>query len=69
MNRIGKMRECTERIIPVGFMRDPKSIFDEVEKISAEMIRQGWKLHDSHIEESLGNIHLFFERSITIDIQ
>ena len=67
MSRIGKMRECTERIIPVGFTRDPKFIFDEVEKISAEMIRQGWSLHDSRIEESLGNIHLFFERNIAIE--
>lgn len=67
MNRIGNMRESTERIVPVGFTKDPKLIFDEVEKISAEMIRLGWGLYDSRIEEDLGNIHLFFERKITIE--
>ncbi len=58
------MKECTERIIEVGFSRDARVIFDEVEQISADMIRKGWRLSDSFIEDSLGHIHLFFERDI-----
>ncbi len=56
------MKECSERIIKVGFMRRPKKIFDEVERVAAEMIRNGWTLRDSCLEEGLGSIHLFFER-------
>ena len=61
------MKECTERIIEVGFSREPKMIFDEVERVSAEMIRQGWGLNDSFIEDGLGYIHLFFEREVTTE--
>lgn len=56
------MKECEERVVRVGLTRDPKEIFDEVETIVAAMIRDGWKLENSCIEENLGNIHLFFER-------
>ena len=58
------MKECTERVVEVGYSRDAKLIFDEVEHVSADMIRQGWRLNDSFIEDSLGNIHLLFERDI-----
>lgn len=58
------MKECVERIIEVGFSRDPKAIFDEVEQMSAVMIRDGWVLNESLIEDGLGKIHLFFERDI-----
>ena len=58
------MKECVERIVEVGFSRDPKAIFDEVEQVSAEMIREGWILNDSLIEDGLGKIHLFFEREM-----
>lgn len=58
------MKECVERVVEVGFSRKPKAIFDEVERVSAEMIREGWILRDSLMEEGLGKIHLFFEREI-----
>jgi hypothetical protein len=58
------MKESAERVIKLGFRRNPKIIFDEVELVSAEMVRQGWGLKDTLIEEGLGNIHLFFEREI-----
>jgi len=58
------MKECTERIIEVGFSRNPKEVFDDVEQVSAEMIRLGWSLKDSFVEDGLGNIHLFFEREL-----
>lgn len=58
------MKECAERIIEVGFDRDPKLVFDEVEQITATMKRSGWELIDSFIEDGLGNIHLMFERNV-----
>jgi hypothetical protein len=58
------MKECTERVIEVGFLRSPKKILDEVEQVSAAMIRNGWQLADSRLEDGLGNVHLFFEREI-----
>ncbi len=48
----------------VGFERDPKLVFDEVEQVSAAMKRDGWDLVDSFIEDGLGNIHLMFERNV-----
>jgi hypothetical protein len=59
------MKECTERIVKLGYVRNPKKVFDKVEFITADMIRQGWVLKDSVVEDGLGNIHLFFEREVT----
>ena len=58
------MIESTERIIHVGFRREPKKVFDEIEVISAEMIRAGWYLKDTCIEDGMANVHLFFEREV-----
>lgn len=48
----------------MGFERDAKLVFDEVEQVSAAMKREGWELVDSFIEDGLGNIHLMFERDL-----
>lgn len=58
------MKECIERIVMVGFRRNPRQIFDEVEEVSAEMIRQGWELTDTCLEDGMAYIHLMFERNI-----
>lgn len=58
------MKECAERVVEVGFERDAKLVFDEVEQISGNMIRDGWVLVDSFIEDGLGHIHLMFERDV-----
>jgi hypothetical protein len=58
------MNECAERIVKVGFRRSPRKIFNEVETITVEMVRRGWSLKDTVVEEGLGNIHLFFEREM-----
>lgn len=58
------MKECVEKVVKVGFEREAKLIFDEVEQVSSSMIRDGWKLVDSFIEDSLANIHLMFEREV-----
>lgn len=59
------MKESAERIVKLGFRRSPKKIFDEVEGIAASMLRNGWSLKDSLVEDGLGRIHLFFEREIS----
>ena len=59
------MKECTERLVKIGFARNPKRIFDEIESVTAVMLREGWHLQDSCIEEGLGYAHLFFERTLS----
>jgi hypothetical protein len=58
------MQESAERVVEVGFKRRSKDVIDEVERMSAVMIRAGWTLSDTVMEENLGNIHLFFVRDI-----
>jgi hypothetical protein len=58
------MKECAERIIEVGFSRKPKKVVDEMEQVTASMIRNGWRLSESRLEDGLGNVHLFFDRDI-----
>lgn len=58
------MKETAERVIKVGFRRNPKKIFDEVDAVTAAMVRDGWVLAESVIEDGLGNMHLFFVRDV-----
>jgi hypothetical protein len=60
------MKECCEKIIRVGFSRNPKKIFDEIDQLTASMIRAGWELKDTCIEDGLENVHMFFEKEIEI---
>ncbi|MFP4163063.1 MAG: hypothetical protein ACLFQB_03700 [Chitinispirillaceae bacterium] len=60
------MKESSERLIKVGFSKDPKKVFDEIEQVTAEMVRQGWVFLDGCLEDGLGYVHLFFERDITV---
>lgn len=56
------MKEYCEKSIKIGFIKDPSKIFDEIEQVSADMIRKDWILCDTCVEDGLGQIHLFFER-------
>ena len=58
------MKESAERTVKVGFSRSPKKVFDQVEAVTAAMVREGWEMKNAVLEESLGNIHLFFERDV-----
>ena len=58
------MKESAERTVEVGFTREPAAVFDEVEQVTAQMVREGWTLRESCMEEGLGHIHLFFEREM-----
>jgi hypothetical protein len=59
------VKESTELFVKVGFNRNPKKVFDEVESLTASMNRDGWRLKESILEAGLEKIHLFFEREIT----
>ena len=60
------MKENAERVVKVGFTRSPKKVFDEIEQVTAEMVRGGWALRDSLFEDGLEYAHLFFERDIDV---
>jgi hypothetical protein len=63
------MIESVERTVKLGFRASPKKVFDKIEAISAEMLREGWNLRDTLVEDGLGCIHLFFERELREDIR
>jgi len=52
--------------VKVGFSRDPKKVFDEIDIVTAEMVRQGWVFVEGMVEDGLGYAHLFFEREIEV---
>lgn len=56
------MKEFYDIAVSVGLKRRPKKIFDEIERISARMIREGWELGELCLEECMGQVHLIFER-------
>ncbi len=58
------MRQFCEKRIEVGFDRNAKKIFDEIESVSASLIREGWCIEDSTIDETMEFIDIFFFRDI-----
>ena len=58
------MKETSEKVVRIVLKRNAKDIFDEIEFETAGMIRNGWLLSESVMEESLGNVHLIFEREL-----
>lgn len=63
------MREYHEKRIEVGYDRNPKKIFDELDSFIAQLIRAGWKIEDTTLDESLGFIDIIYYREITIEEQ
>ena len=61
------MRESAERVVRVGFRKSPKRVFDEVDQVTADMVRGGWVFVDSVLEDGLGSVHLFFERDVDVN--
>jgi hypothetical protein len=58
------MVEYCEKSIKVGFTKNPARVLDDIEGVCAQMFREGWELKDTCIEDGLGRMHLFFERSV-----
>jgi hypothetical protein len=61
------MLEIAEKIVRVGLKRDAKKVFDEIEAVSADMMRNGWKLDSTCFEESFAFVHLIFQREWDVD--
>ena len=61
------MREYCERQIEVGFDRDSKKIFDEIEVESARLLRDGWVIENCVADDTLGYINLIFYREVCND--
>jgi hypothetical protein len=64
---LAAMKQRAERVVRLGLTRSPKKVFDEVEQVTARMVRSGWTLRETCVEESMGNIHLLFERDVLFD--
>jgi len=58
------LKEKRERLVRVGLKRKAKSIFDEIEIVSASMIREGWAMQESFFEENFSVVRLIFERDV-----
>ena len=58
------MVENVEKKVKVGFSKSAEKVVDEIESVTYRMYLQGWELRESHFEESLGYVHLFFQRNI-----
>ncbi len=58
------MRQFIEKRVELGFDRPAKQVFDEIESISAQMIREGWNIDDSLIDSTMGYVDLFFYRDL-----
>jgi len=47
------MRHYREFRISVGFDRDPKLIFDELDREIARLFREGWNVEDTILDQTL----------------
>ncbi len=60
------MKERTEKIITLGFLREPDSVVGEIEKTAEKMAQQGWNFLHSQTDIDLRTISLFFERDLNV---
>ncbi|MCL1947623.1 MAG: hypothetical protein FWF51_10835 [Chitinivibrionia bacterium] len=58
------MLECKEYRVKIGFKREPKDIFDEIEQATARFIRQGYRLNETVTSDFLDYVDLLFVREI-----
>lgn len=58
------MKKYKEIIIEFGYKRTDESIIEEIEKEAEKLYRDGWFYENSYIDGTLGNIYLFFYKSI-----
>lgn len=58
------MKERTEKIIPLGFLRKPADVAQELELTAEKMALDGWAFLHSKTDIDLKTVSLFFEREI-----
>ncbi len=61
------MREYTEKRIEVGYDRNAKKVFDEIEYVTSQHIRTGWTIESTVLDETLEFIDLIFVRDINLE--
>jgi len=60
------MLEYKEYRIKIGFKREPKDIFDEIELVSARFIRNGYRLKETVMNDLLEYVDLIFVRDVDV---
>ncbi|MBL8028186.1 MAG: hypothetical protein JNL74_17315 [Fibrobacteres bacterium] len=60
------MIERTERSVKLGLDRNPETVVDDIERLTAEMHKEGWFFLRSYTDPDLREVLLFFEREINI---
>jgi hypothetical protein len=60
------MLEYKEYRIKIGFKREPKDIFDEIEVVTARFIRKGYRLKETVTNDFLEYVDLLFVRDIDV---
>ena len=60
------MKLYREYRIEVGYSRAAKPIFDELDQTVAKLIREGWIVESTNIDDTLGHIDIIYYREIDI---
>jgi len=58
------MLEYKEYRVKIGFKREPKDIFDEIEQTTARFIRNGYFLKETVTNDFLDYVDLLFVRDV-----
>ncbi|OGJ86772.1 MAG: hypothetical protein A2268_13960 [Candidatus Raymondbacteria bacterium RifOxyA12_full_50_37] len=58
------MKERTERMIELGFIREPDRVVAEIEKAAAAMHRDGWVFLHTRTDPDLNTVVLVFEKEL-----
>ena len=60
------MRERVEKQVELGFLKNEIKVVDEMEKLTAEMVGQGFSFIKSDTDPNLNHVTLVFEREISL---
>jgi hypothetical protein len=60
------MKEMVSKTVLIGFSRSPAAIADEIEQLSRNMLRDGYRHVGTATEEHLRQIVLTFEKEIEV---
>lgn len=59
-----QMREIVERVIAMGFEKEPEDLVDKIQIVAEEMRLQGYFFVESRVDRVFEHLTLFFEREI-----
>ncbi len=61
------MREYLEKRVFVGYERSSKKVFDEIDSVTAQSIREGWSVETTSLDETVEFIDIIFVREIDLE--